>query len=146
MIDIIKESNEIYIGTINLPYPDNLQATNKNNKLNMPKYRECVIYVYGDEGSNIPHFHLFEKTSPKDPKTSCAIMIDDNRYFYHNSYRGNLNNKQCRILNAWMNQFYPGENVNNWTRIKDAWNNGANANRLVTCAQPSYNHIKPYIE
>lgn len=144
MLDLIKESDEIYIGTINIPTEDNFQATDKNNKLKMPKYSECVVYVYNNEGNNVPHFHLFEKNSSKDPNTSCAIMIADNKYFSHNAYKGTLNSKQCRVLNDWMNQFYPGEDVNNWTRIKNAWNAGASADHMVTATQPNYSFIKAY--
>ena len=71
-------------------------------------------------------------------------MIADNRYFSHNAYKGNLNTKQCKILNDWMNQYFPGESVNNWTRIKNAWNSGASANHMVTATQPNYSFIKAY--
>ena len=94
------ELEESFIGDVNLKY----------------KLGICGIYVYNNEGQ-IPHFHI--KT--KNNNWECCIEIYKPLYFDHGIQQGKLNNKQCELLDTWMNKKSTLLPVTNWDMIDALW-------------------------
>lgn len=77
----------------------------------------CKVYVYSNEGI-IPHFHLFNN----DKTFECCICIYEPLYFNHGFKTDKLSNKQCEILNDWLDgPSYVMNDKSNWQMIDAFW-------------------------
>lgn len=80
------------------------------------KLGTCEIYIYNNEGQ-IPHFHIKSKNNDWE----CCIEIYRPLYFNHGTKQGKLNNKQCELLDTWMNKKSTLLPVTNWDMIDALW-------------------------
>ena len=111
------ELEESFIGELDLDLGNEILDEHKLGDTNL-KYKlgTCGIYVYNNEGQ-IPHFHI----KSKDKKWECCIEIYRPLYFNHGSKQGKLNNKQCELLDTWMNKKSTLLPVTNWDIIDALW-------------------------
>ena len=128
------ELEESFIGVLDLDIGNEILDEQKLGDTNL-KYKlgTCGIYVYNNEWQ-IPHFHI--KT--KDKKWECCIEIYRPLYFNHGTKQGKLNNKQCELLDTWMNKKSTLLPVTNWDMIDALWATSQNPTTNV----PN-NRIKP---
>ena len=109
------ELEELLIGELDLGNEildeQKLGDTNLKSKL-----VTCGIYVYNKEGQ-IPHFHIKSKNN----EWECCIEIYRPLYFNHGSKQCKLNNKQCELLDTWMNKKSTLLPVTNWDMIDALW-------------------------
>ena len=99
------------------------------------KLGTCGIYVYNNEGP-IPHFHIKSKNNDLE----CCVEIYRPLYFNHGSKQGKLNNKQCELLDEWLNKKVFPFNITNWESISLSWDNSQNpsTNVPVNRVKPNY--------
>ena len=116
---MIKDSREEpkFMGEINFSENENLNES-KVGDIKLGKGLDtCQIYVYSNEGT-IPHFHLFNKNKTFE----CCICIYEPLYFNHGFKTGKLTNKQCEILNEWLDKpSYLMNDKSNWQMIDALW-------------------------
>ena len=109
------ELEELLIGEIN--FENEILDEQKLGDLNLKsKLGTCGIYVYNNEGQ-IPHFHIKSKSGDWE----CCVEIYKPLYFNHRSKQGKLNNKQCELLDIWMNKKSTLLPVSNWDMIDALW-------------------------
>lgn len=113
-------------------------------RINLPNnIGECKIYVYSNEGK-IPHFHII----PKKGGEECCVCIYQPYYFNHEIEQVQLNSKQRKILNEWLNQPSKLEPViSNWKIVSGFWQTGNEDDPNVpeNPVQPNYNDLKNMI-
>ena len=128
------ELEESFIGELDLDLGNEILDEHKLGDTNL-KYKlgTCGIYVYNNEGQ-IPHFHI--KT--KNNEWECCVEIYRPLYFNHGTKQGKLNNKQCELLDTWMNKKSTLLPVTNWDMIDALWATSQNPTTNV----PN-NRIKP---
>ena len=75
------------------------------------------IYVYSNEGENIPHFHI-----SKIDKTDCCLKILKPEWFIHGKNNGTISKKELKLLYEWLNKdnrFYWKEIINEWNKQRN---------------------------
>ena len=111
------ELEESFIGELDLDLGNEILDEQKLGDVNLKsKLGTCGIYVYNKEGQ-IPHFHIKSKNN----EWECCIEIYRPLYFNHGTKQGRLNNKQCELLDTWMNKKSTLLPVTNWDMIDALW-------------------------
>ena len=108
---------------------------------------KCIIEIYGDEGSFMPHFHI----TSNDGKFSCCVCLFDNMFFNHGTHQSILHKKDWKVLDEWMRKpNHKDPNITNWQFAKQLWiyHNGSdyknNKDFVDDATQPDYATIKSY--
>lgn len=109
-------------------------------RINFPKnIGQCKIFVYSNEGK-IPHFHIISKKGNEE----CCVCIYQPLYFNHGNKQLQLNSKQRKILNEWLQS--PSEIVSgatNWGVLSGFWIGGNGKDNVPEkLVQPNYNDLK----
>lgn len=136
------------IEDLSLGFVYSLSETNITDKKYFPVFPnsfrgKCTIEVYGNEGSNIPHFHI----TSIDRKFSCCIQLFDNRFFTHGTHKDILHKKDWEILDAWLRTENKRNSDNsNWKEAKEIWQYLYSDYRFNDYEQPDYTTIKLYKE
>ena len=95
-----------------------------------------LVDVFGDEGENVPHFHLHPKGGKKSD--DVVIRIDRSEYFLHGPYSRTLNSRERKELVSELNSEYDGESL--WNAIRRGWNR-LHRDSPVNCPIPDYSKL-----
>lgn len=147
LMEMVDSFDRIKICELELPFDDILNE-DKMADIDLKGVGLCYIYVYNNEGDNIPHFHLQSKDK-KGPKykLDCAIKINENRYFDHGIHKDTLNSKQIKELKAKLEKINPETENTYWKDIQNAfYNNFPNCTEKRVDEMPDYSNIKLYKE
>ena len=92
--------------------------------LEMAKVRplndELVIYIWTNDGGNIPHFHIVDKATMGNEFHTC-IKIMSAEYFHHTGKEDVLNSKQKKTLMKFFTMSDKwGDNY--WDIVLQEWN------------------------
>lgn len=79
----------------------------------MGELKAMRIYVYNNEGENIPHFHI-----SKIDKSDCCLKIMSAEWFTHGKNKSILSKKELKLLYEWLNM----DNKKEWKNIIIEWN------------------------
>lgn len=79
----------------------------------MGELKAMRIYVYNNEGENIPHFHI-----SKIDKSDCCLKIMSAEWFTHGKNKSILSKKELKLLYKWLNM----DNKKAWKNIIIEWN------------------------
>lgn len=135
---MIKDSREEpkLMGEIN--FSESILNEDKMGEIKLGKGLDtCQVYVYSNEDP-IPHFHLFNKNKTFE---SC-ICIYEPLYFNHGFKTDKLNNKQCEILNKWLDEpSYANPKLTNWELIDTVWVTG---NSDLYIKKNNIKRVKPF--
>ena len=122
--------DEIHIGDIDLKEPiAKLVNEESFGQINLKKYSNCKLYVYGNEGQ-IPHFHIFNN----DHSFDTCICLHKAMYFVHkNIHRKSekLSTYQKIILQEYLNSTIPEHGTTIWKEMMIFWK-GANENCVIS--------------
>ena len=81
---------------------------------------ELVIYIWTNEGGNIPHFHIVDKATMGNEFHTC-IRIMSAEYFHHTGKEDVLNSKQKKTLMIFFTMSDKwGDNY--WDIVLQEWN------------------------
>lgn len=96
------------------------------------------IFVYTNDGGNIPHFHY------KSNNFHTCIRIDSAKYFEHGSKQGKLNTKQKKLLVKFLqDKDKYDNNKTNWQTLVIEWNrNNSNISIDLNTPMPNYLNLK----
>ena len=85
-----------------------------------PLNDELVIYIWTNDGGNIPHFHIVDKATMGNEFHTC-VKIMSAEYFHHTGKEDVLNSKQKKTL---MNFFTMSDKWgdNYWVIVLQEWN------------------------
>ena len=85
-----------------------------------PLNDELVIYIWTNDGGNIPHFHIVDKATMGNEFHTC-VKIMSAEYFHHTGKEDVLNSKQKKAL---MNFFTMSDKWgdNYWDIVLQEWN------------------------
>ena len=85
-----------------------------------PLNDELVIYIWTNDGGNIPHFHIVDKATMGNEFHTC-VKIMSAEYFHHTGKEDVLNSKQKKTL---MNFFTMSDKWgdNYWDIVLQEWN------------------------
>lgn len=106
------------------------------------------VIVYTDDMGNIPHIHILD-TNTRGEDFDCCVRLETNRYFKHGRHQDELNTKQCKLFNEFMNQPCRSPKYrNNYEFAVEMWNTN-NSNSYVMIKEdengdiiiPDYNEI-----
>ena len=101
------------------------------------------IYIDTDDSGNIPHFHIWDRSS-KGEKFHTCIQIKEPEYFHHTGKEDTLNSKQKKDLyNLLQLPYRKNINITLWQHLIMSWNDN-NSNILVDENQemPDYTKLK----
>ena len=104
------------------------------------------VYVNTNDGGNIPHFHLRDKTD-WDKFHSCILILEP-KYFEHENKEHKLNAKQRKELYTFMNSKIDNEKYadkfdNNWQLVCFLWEmNNSNAEIPADAKMPDYRQLR----
>lgn len=104
------------------------------------------IYVNTDDGGNLPHFHMRDKTDWN--KFHTCILIEQPKYFLHEGKENILNSKQRKELVEFMESQpsltkYAGKFATNWELICFLWDmNNSAVNISDDATMPDYRQLK----
>ena len=114
--------------TIKLRMKKNSQMNENHLQSNMllemakvgPLNDELVIYIWTNDGGNIPHFHIVDKATMGNEFHTC-VKIMSAEYFHHTGKEDVLNSKQKKTL---MNFFTMSDKWgdNYWDIVLQEWN------------------------
>ena len=108
-------------------------------------FKGCTIYVYNNEGDNIPHFHIKNKES-SNKFFHCCICLLENKYFTHGSAHDELTSKQRKILVDVLNLSSSIDNkISNYKYLVNGWNQGKENMHKIdieNCVMPDYISMK----
>lgn len=90
------------------------------------------IYVYDNEGQNIPHFHIRINDLP-----DACLKILEAKWFDHGKNTGVLYRKQLKELYNWLCE----NNYKYWKEIIIEWNKHANNKIDINLKIPNYLNI-----
>ena len=83
---------------------------------------EYEIYVHTDDPGNIPHFHIWDRTTRGKEFHTC-IRIDKAEYFHHTGKEDILNSKDRKDLVKFLQSNPKNKRFNtNWEVVIDMWN------------------------
>lgn len=85
-----------------------------------PLNDELVIYIWTNDGGNIPHFHIVDKATMGNEFHTC-IKIMSAEYFHHTGKEDVLNSKQKKTLMKFFTMSDKwGDNY--WDIVLQEWN------------------------
>lgn len=97
------------------------------------------IYIYTDDLSDIPHFHIWDKETKGQNFHTCIKIITP-EYFYHTGKENILNNKMKKELIEFLQ--LPSKNKRystNWEYLVSMWNdNNSSINIPEDISMPNY--------
>lgn len=106
------------------------------------------VVVYTDDMGNIPHLHILDSAT-RGEDFDCCVRLGENRYFKHGRHQDELNVKQRKLFNEFMNQPCKSPKYrNNYEFAVEMWNVN-NSNSYVQIVEdengdiivPDYNEI-----
>ena len=81
---------------------------------------ELVIYIWSNDGGNIPHFHIVDKATMGNEFHTC-VKIMSAEYFHHTGKEDVLNSKQKKTLMKFFTMSDKwGDNY--WDIVLQEWN------------------------
>ena len=93
-------------------------------------FNELEVYVRTDDPGNIPHFHIWDKTTKGDVFHTC-IRIDKAEYFHHTGKEDLLNSREKRDLVKFLQSKSKNKRFEtNWEYLVSMWNDN-NSNILI---------------
>ena len=85
-----------------------------------PLNDELVIYIWTNDGGNIPHFHIVDKATMGNEFHTC-VKIMSAEYFHHTGKEDVLNSKQKKALMKFFTMSDKwGDNY--WDIVLQEWN------------------------
>ena len=85
-----------------------------------PLNDELVIYIWTNDGGNIPHFHIVDKATMGNEFHTC-VKIMSAEYFHHTGKEDVLNSKQKKTLMKFFTMSDKwGDNY--WDIVLQEWN------------------------
>ena len=83
------------------------------------------LYKGGNEGENVPHFHIYNNEDFKSSKYfETCLRIDESEYFLHKPYHKRMNSKQKKLVLKflktkvkWVNMY-----MDVWHHMRYQWN------------------------
>lgn len=85
-----------------------------------PLNDELVIYIWTNDGGNIPHFHIVDKATMGNEFHTC-VKIMSAEYFHHTGKEDMLNSKQKKALMKFFTMSDKwGDNY--WDIVLQEWN------------------------
>ena len=108
--------------------------------------KNYLVYVNTDDSGNIPHFHVVDNNTTGDEFHTC-IMIEESRYFTHNSKVDKLTRgKDRKNLDKFLRQKFSNSKFNgtNWEYIVMIWNMNNSNVVIEDIKQPDYSTIEDY--
>lgn len=145
MVTYINEFRSYIVGEIDLEAINEIKITPNKYSPAFPNSfnGKCIIEVYGNEGENIPHFHI----TSIDKKFSCCVQLFDNRFFTHGKHTSILHKKDWEVLDSWL-RLSNSKNLDNtnWEYAKFIWTRLYKRDEFKDKEQPDYTMIKPYKE
>lgn len=128
---------------------ERLIHTESFGQVNLKKYNNCKIFVYGNEGQ-IPHFHIFNNDHTFD---NC-ICLHTPMYFVHkNIHRKSekLSTYQKIILQDYLSSILPDHDISVWKEMMIFWKNAnencklSNKSDWLKISMPDYTKLNDFI-
>lgn len=138
------DSYSFQVSTVNF---SNFERKEKCLTFTIRDVGPCEVYVYADEITTVPHFHLISLDPDIEAKrVNCSIEIYNCKYFDHMMSNDRLTEDQINALNNWLSKKNPKflGNVTNWEHIANMWESlNETPDNVTRCkTQPDYTKLK----
>jgi hypothetical protein len=140
----INDYADVDIEIINI---DEANVALSNNTYHDPKYGDCPVYVYNNEGK-YPHIHIIIKSIHKE----ICIRLDEAEFYNHAPHHKPFdNNDQCKEFDKWCRKINPDNpddeetQLTNWQMLCQIWNSGPNSSKVDNSKkekQPNYKNLR----
>ena len=100
---------------------------------------KLMIYVRSNDGGNIPHFHIVDKSTLVKQYHTC-VMIEVAKYFHHTGKEGVLNSKQRKSLVEFLSKDFDEDTTNREYLIM-TWN-ANNSKSKISKKLPMPNYLE----
>ena len=102
------------------------------------------IFVNTDDGWNIPHFHVWKKTSCRNHEWETCIKFDSPEYFLHGKYSDKISTKIAKEIDFALRSVDLSDRFKRtfWEIAIDEWNrNNSSKDLPLELEQPDYTKL-----